>query len=158
MRGRPVNPVELAEAAEALRNGQAVIVPTDTVYGLAALPTVVGATDRLFALKGRDTGQPMAVLVADALQGLALMDLPDDLIELVEVWVRRFWPGALTIVGPRSEVSAAFSLGGGSEHRETIGVRCPANALVRALASDVGPLATTSANRSGEPTPISTLR
>lgn len=120
---------DLAEAA--LRDGGAVVVPTDTVYGLAALDT-----DVLAELKGRPASMPIAVLVADAEQAAVLgaFDLAAERLAVA------FWPGPLTIVVPAA--------GGG-----TVGVRCPDHDYLRALAARVGPLPTTSANRHGEPTP-----
>jgi L-threonylcarbamoyladenylate synthase len=132
-------------AVAALRAGEAVVVPTDTLYGLAALPTVPGAVDRLFALKGRPADMPIAVLVADLEQVEALADLPDAARRLAAA----FWPGPLTMVLARR---AGVDLPLGEPH-ETIGVRWPAHPVIAALAADVGPLATTSANRTGEPTP-----
>lgn len=139
----------LDAAARALVAGQAVVVPTDTVYGVAALPTVPGATARLFRLKHRAEEQPLAVLVADAEQALPLVELAD---ERVLDLMSEHWPGPLTLVLRRSAAAREMELGGG---RDTIGVRCPAHDLVRELATRVGPIATTSANRSGEPTPTS---
>jgi tRNA threonylcarbamoyl adenosine modification protein (Sua5/YciO/YrdC/YwlC family) len=134
-------------AADALLAGLAVIIPTDTVYGLAALPSIPGATDRLFALKGRPADVPLAVLVADVEQALAVAeDLPPVARRLADRW----WPGPLTLV-LRRRTGVALPLGG---RDDTVGVRCPDHDLVRALAARVGPLATTSANAHGQPTPV----
>lgn len=138
----------VAAAAAALRDGGVVAVPTDTVYGIAALPTVPGATGRLFELKGRGADVPVAVLCADAGQALGLAD-PSTLGEDVRRIAERLWPGPLTLVLDRRP-GLAWELG---RPAETVGVRCPDHALVRALAAEVGPIATTSANRHGEPTP-----
>jgi tRNA threonylcarbamoyl adenosine modification protein (Sua5/YciO/YrdC/YwlC family) len=136
----------LARAAGALRAGEVVLLPTDTVYGIGVAAAVPGASARLFALKDRGEEQPVAVLVADAEQAAALTDRPDRLAGLAG----DLWPGPLTVVVPRSAAAASLELGGDPT---TIGIRCPDHDLVRALARDVGPLATTSANRHGEPTP-----
>jgi tRNA threonylcarbamoyl adenosine modification protein (Sua5/YciO/YrdC/YwlC family) len=146
--GRPPDPALVARLASALRSGAVVVLPTDTVYGVAALPAVPGATDRLFALKGRGADVPIAVLCAGADQALALADpahLSDDVRRIAD----RLWPGPLTLVLPRRP-GPDLALG---EPATTVGVRCPDHALVRALAAEVGPLATSSANRHGEPTP-----
>jgi tRNA threonylcarbamoyl adenosine modification protein (Sua5/YciO/YrdC/YwlC family) len=137
----------LAAAEQALRAGEAVVVPTDTVYGLAALPAVPGATARLFALKNREGRKPLAVLVADADQARSLVEpVAPEVLDLMD----RHWPGPLTLVLRRSPAARALDLGGDDA---TVGVRCPGHALIRELARRVGPIATTSANRSGEPTP-----
>lgn len=137
----------LAEAADALRAGGVVVVPTDTVYGVAALPSLPGATDRLFELKGRDRTQPLAVLVADGAQAATLVA---PLSTVVERWMARYWPGPLTLVLARAPGPARdLELGGDPA---TVGVRCPAHDLVRQLSAMVGPMATTSANRHGEVT------
>lgn len=137
----------LDRAAAVLVAGGSVVLPTDTVYGLAALPGVAGATDRLFTLKARAATQPFAVLVADAAQALTLLADPGP---DARAWMTTRWPGPLTIVGRRSAVARPLALGAGPD---TIGVRCPDHDFVRRLAARVGPIATTSANRSGEPTP-----
>jgi tRNA threonylcarbamoyl adenosine modification protein (Sua5/YciO/YrdC/YwlC family) len=134
-------------AAAALRAGGVVAVPTDTVYGLAAIPRDPRAMHRLFALKGRSRDVPVAVLCADAEQALALAD-PASIDERVRRAAERGWPGPLTLVLHRRP-GLALHLG---EPETTVGVRCPDDPLVRALAAEVGPVATTSANRHGEPT------
>lgn len=146
--GAGADPAVVARSATVLRRGEAIVLPTDTVYGLACLPTVPGATDRLFALKGRGADVPVAVLCADADQALALAD-PARVGPEVRRIAERLWPGPLTLVLPRRP---GLDLALGSP-ATTIGVRCPDHPLVRALAGEVGPLATTSANRHGEPTP-----
>lgn len=142
---RPLTDV-VKSATAALQGGEAIVLPTETVYGLAALPSIPGATDRLFALKGRGANVPIAVLCADAEQALALVDAPSPAVREV---AERYWPGPLTLV-LRRRPGLGYELG---EPADTIGVRCPDHALVQALARQVGPIATTSANRHGQPTP-----
>jgi tRNA threonylcarbamoyl adenosine modification protein (Sua5/YciO/YrdC/YwlC family) len=134
----------------ALLAGRVVAVPTDTVYGLAADATVPGATDRLFAAKGRPRHVPVAVLVGDAEQAWSIVDpgwaaAGDHARRLAA----RYWPGSLTLVVPRAPTWTA-DLG---TDASTVGVRCPDHAWLRALCRQVGPLATTSANIHGGPTP-----
>jgi L-threonylcarbamoyladenylate synthase len=133
-------------ATAALAAGGVVVLPTDTVYGLAALPGDRAATDRLFRLKDRSERTPLAVLCATPDQALALVD-PGVVAELQQA-TARWWPGPLTVVAAR-RAGAALHLG---EPVTTIGLRVPDHDLVRALAERVGPIAATSANRHGEPT------
>lgn len=136
----------VALVAAALRAGQPIVVPTETLYGLAALPSVPGATGQLFALKGRAASVPIAVLCADSEQALSLVEAPSERVRMV---AEAYWPGPLTLV-LRRRSGLGYELG---EPSDTIGVRCPDHPLVRALAAEVGPIATTSANRHGQPTP-----
>ena len=129
----------------ALEGGGVVVLPTDTVYGLAALPTSRDAIERIFALKGRRADVPLAVLCASADQALGLA-APVPGVERVAA---RFWPGPLTLVLPRRS-GVELHLG---EPQHTIGLRVPDHDLVRAVAARTGPIAATSANRHGEPTP-----
>lgn len=140
-----ISPEALERAVAVLRAGEAIVVPTDTVYGLAALPSVAGAVDRLFALKGRPADMPIAVLVAGLEQTEALADLSSTARRLAEA----FWPGPVTMVLPRRP-GVDLPLG---EPHQTIGIRWPDHPVIAALAAEVGPLATTSANRTGQPTP-----
>lgn len=135
-------------AVEALRDGEVVALPTDTVYGLAALPTVVGAVGRLFELKGRTVDVPVAVLCTDVGQALGLAD-GERVSDEVRRIAGRLWPGPLTLVLPR-RADLGYELG---DPPTTVGVRCPDHPLVRAVAAEVGPIATTSANVHRRPTP-----
>src|ERR1700730_15622570 len=119
-------------------------LPTDTVYGLAADPFRAGATDRLFVLKRRPRTVELPVLVADEHQALSMaVAVPASARRLME----RYWPGPLTLVLPRRPDLNA-DLG---QDDATVGVRCPAHPVPLALCRVVGPLATTSANRHGQP-------
>ena len=120
------------------------VLPTDTVYGLAA---TLASAGRLFDVKRRprDVDLPVLVASADQLRGLARLPLPEAAARLVA----EHWPGALTLVLDRDPDLEA-DLGASAT---TVGVRCPDAEVVRAVCAEVGPLAVTSANRHGEPTP-----
>jgi L-threonylcarbamoyladenylate synthase len=137
-----VRPVD--EAVRALLAGGVVLLPTDTVYGLAVAASVPGSVAQLFALKGRQRDVPIAVLVAGPSQAWALAAEP--LPEAARRLAARWWPGPLTLVVARAP-GWDVDIGGSGE---TVGVRCPDHGLVQALCRAVGPLATTSANRHGE--------
>ena len=138
------DPTGAAEAAEAcLRSGGLVVLPTETVYGVAALAVDPEAVAELFVLKGRPADRRVAVLVADLDQARLLAVVDDRAATLATTC----WPGPLTMVLPAVP---------GTEEA-TVGVRCPDHALARAIAAAVGPIATTSANRSGDPTPIDAI-
>lgn len=137
----------LDDAVAALEAGGVVVLPTDTVYGVAARAGDATATAKLFALKGRLEGVPVAVLCADAAQALTWADQGGT--AAVRAVAAQWWPGALTLVVPRR---AGLDLALGTP-THTIGLRVPDHAFVQGLAARVGPLATTSANRHGLPTP-----
>ncbi len=146
----PADGDAVERAAKVLLGAGLVVLPTETVYGLAALASDPAATRALFARKGRGADVPIAVLCADAEQAMALTAAAPPLAaELAAA----HWPGPLTMV-LRRRPGLGWRLG---EPTDTIGVRCPDHDLVRALAARVGPLATTSANRHGLPTPSSAL-
>ncbi len=135
----------LDAAAAALRRGGVVAIPTDTVYGLAARAEDAAACERIFFLKGRPDHVALPVLVADLAQAAPLVadaQLPV-LARLAEV----FWPGPLTLVVARRP-GLSLDLGGDPE---SVGLRSPADDLAVELCRRAGPLATTSANRHGEP-------
>ncbi|HJR24163.1 MAG TPA: L-threonylcarbamoyladenylate synthase [Acidimicrobiales bacterium] len=135
-------------AVEALLAGEVVLLPTDTVYGLAALPGDERAMDELFAVKGRSTAAPVAVLCTDVRQAASLVAVQDE--PALRAVGERWWPGPLTLVLPRRE-GVELHLG---EPAATVGLRVPDHPLVRAIAERVGPVAATSANRHGEPTVV----
>ena len=135
-----------AAAAAALIGEEVVLLPTDTVYGLAVKPASAAATNRLFELKRRPSEVSVAVLIGDPADVSELAeDPPAALTELTQ----RHWPGPLTVVLPRRK-TLDWALGGGVS---TIGLRCPDDDWLRGLLRQVGPLAVTSANLHGQPTP-----
>jgi L-threonylcarbamoyladenylate synthase len=135
------------EVVAALLAGDPVVVPTDTVYGIAVDPTRPGATDRLFAVKERPATVAVPVLATDAEQAFAMAsDVPEAAVRLAA----RFWPGGVTLVVARR---AGLDLDLGGDDDRTIGLRVPDHPIARRLTARVGPLATTSANRHGRPTP-----
>ncbi len=138
------DPVE--DAARAALAGELVVFPTDTVYGIGTRPDDPAATARLFEAKGRprDLELPVLASTGAAARELAVFDAR------AEALTARHWPGPVTVVLPRSARSAAWELGGDPG---TIGIRVPHHPLALALLARTGPLAVTSANRSGEPTP-----
>lgn len=133
--------VELA--AEKIEAGVPVGLPTDTVYVLAADPTDPGVTDRLFHLKHRSRAYDLSVMVGSVEQALELTTaVPAAAMALM----KRFWPGALTLVLPRNP-EEELELG---DDDVTIGVRMPNHPVPLALCTEVGPLAATPAGVQGE--------
>lgn len=133
----------LKRAVEALVAGRPVVIPTDTVYGIAALPEVPGAVDAIFRAKGRPEEKPLPVLAAGVEDLVEVAVLDDRARKLAD----RFWPGPLTIVLARTP-GFTHDLGGGE--KDTVGVRVPAYEIALELLGYTGPLAVTSANRSGD--------
>lgn len=144
----PADPGAVAAAARAaeavLAAGGLVVLPTETVFGIAARPDLPAATARLFQVKRRDRGLALPVLAAAADEALSLGRAGAAARALGAV----FWPGPLTLVLERSDRSRGWDLGA---RPDSIGVRVPALALPLALLGRVGPLAVTSANPSGSP-------
>jgi L-threonylcarbamoyladenylate synthase len=140
----------IARAAEILRGGGLVALPTETVYGLAARADGEAAIAAIYRAKGRPDFNPLIVHVTGPEQGQRLAELDDRARLLAE----RFWPGPLTMVlplRPGAPVAAAVTAG-----LPTIALRMPAHPLMQAVlrAADV-PLAAPSANRSGSVSPTS---
>jgi len=130
------DPGGIERAAELLRSGELVAFPTDTVYGIGSRAGDAAALARMFAAKRRDPEKAVAWLIASAdAVAAAGFSLDARALELTE----RFWPGALTLVLPSTDgpVTQAF--------------RVPAHEVALALLAATGPLAVSSANRSGEP-------
>lgn len=136
-------PEAFAQAVHTLQHGGIVAMPTDTVYGIAALLTHAEAIERLYAVKGREHTKAIAVLIGSPQQlGQVARDPGAAALRLAE----RFWPGALTLVVPRHP-----SLPANLSQTDTVGVRMPDHALAQQLLLTCGPLAVTSANLSGQP-------
>lgn len=135
-------------AAEALRAGDLVILPTETVYGLAADAANARAVARVYEAKGRPSFNPLIAHVADLGAADAVAALDDRALTLA----RACWPGPLTIVAPVRDAAAVCDLARAG--LDTVAVRVPGHPLARALlAAFGGPLVAPSANRSGRPSP-----
>ncbi|WP_166981282.1 L-threonylcarbamoyladenylate synthase [Paramicrobacterium fandaimingii] len=131
-------------ARTTLGRGELVVLPTDTVYGIAADAFNPAAVQRLLDAKGRTRQQPPPVLVSgtDTLTALASV-VP----ELVTRLVEEFWPGGLTVILPAQQ-SLVWDLG---ETDGTVALRMPDNAITLELLRESGPLAVSSANKTGLP-------
>ena len=142
-----VGPGRVDEVVRALRGGAVAAIPTDTVYGLAALPDDAAAVAALATLKGRSEQQPIAVLF-DSIE--AIVPFVEDAAALRAL--AGFWPGALTaVVRVRADLATAALTPGG-----TLGLRQPDDDLTRAVIRACGDaLAVSSANRTGEPPALS---
>jgi L-threonylcarbamoyladenylate synthase len=142
--------IGIEEAGAAIRRGELVVIPTDTVYGVAADAFTPSAVEALLTAKGRDRAMPVPVLVASPEMLDALVDqLPASGRALIDA----FWPGALTVV-VRHTAHLAWDLG---ETRGTVAVRMPNHEVARELISQTGPLAVSSANRTGNLAPATML-
>lgn len=131
---------------ELLQKGKVVLVPTDTVYGLAAFPTQEACTE-ISHIKGRSECQPIAWLISHDLLDILACDLP----EYAKVFARRFWPGPLTLVVNASQEARKY---GSLAQNNTLALRCPDNQFCLDLIRASGkPLACTSANKHRQPAP-----
>jgi L-threonylcarbamoyladenylate synthase len=134
------------EAVAAVRAGRLVVLPTDTVYGIGCDPSKDEAVDRVFAAKERPRDLVLPVLV----DGFETAERLGRLDVRARAMAEAFWPGALTLVLRRAPDSGRWTLG---DERDTIGLRVPAAPTALEVLRRSGPLAMTSANRSGESTP-----
>ena len=134
--------VDLKVALAALHRGQVIAVATDTVYGLACDPGNAAAVERVYALKRRPTDLELSLLAHD----IAQLDGMVAWTPIATGLAAAFWPGPLSLVLPVGAVRLAVPRLG-----ETLSVRVPAHRVLLELLDQSGPLATTSANRHGEP-------
>ena len=134
----------IAAAAEAVRRGELVVLPTDTVYGVGADAFAPDAVAAVLAAKGRGREMPPPVLVPNprTVDGLAT-NIPAYARELIEA----FWPGPLTLV-LHAQSSLMWDLG---ETNGTVALRMPRDDTALGLLAEIGPMAVTSANVSGQP-------
>lgn len=135
----------LNAARDALHLGECVVLPTDTVYGIGVDAFNPSAVEKLLNAKGRGRDMPPPVLVPglSTVEGLA-MSVPSYARRLMDA----FWPGGLTLI-LRAQPSLAWDLG---DNNGTVGLRMPDDEVALALLAQVGPMAVSSANQSGEPT------
>lgn len=138
-------PDVIEQALQALRVGGLVAFPTDTVYGVGALAFDGPAVESIYAAKDRPVEKAIPVLIADVSD---LDKVAVDVPTMAGVLAAHFWPGPLTLVVPKQpSLPAAISA------TETVAVRIPDHPVARALLRATGPMAVTSANISGQPSP-----
>ena len=143
----PADARGIAKAAELIRAGFVVGMPTETVYGLAADATNERAVREIFRAKGRPADNPLIVHIADSGE---LADLVTSVPEGARRLMETFWPGPMTLVLPRSGRVPDIVTAG----MDTVGIRMPSSPAARALIRASGrPLAAPSANTSGRPSP-----
>ncbi len=135
-------------AAELLKKGELVAVPTETVYGLAAMATREDAVREIYEVKGRPETKPISLLIASLKEAEPLVtEIPEAARALAEA----FWPGPLTMILKKTAQVPDLVTAGGA----TVGIRCPDHPVTRAIIALAGcALATPSANYSGEPSPV----
>ncbi len=134
---------DLDRAAAAITAGEAVVYPTETVYGLGAKATDAAAVERAFEIKNRPREKPLSVAFAD-------LDCAIQYTEPTErelAFMREFLPGPVTVIVERNPTLPDALTDG----EPRVGVRIPANEIAQALCRAAGPITATSANRSGEP-------
>jgi len=139
-----LNPLQIDEVAALLNAGHVVVIPTDTVYGVAAKFEIASAVQRLFAIKQRPSTVPLPVFVND---GDGVVQVGGRETASASTLAHAFWPGPLTLIVPALS-SSAERIGSGDA---TIGFRRPNDELVQYLVARCGPLAVTSANEHGAP-------
>lgn len=134
----------LVAAKAALMRGECVVMPTDTVYGVAANPFVPKGITNLLAAKRRDRDLPIPVLVPNLDSALALSYQLTDQAKLI---MEKFWPGAITLI-TKAHPTLKWDLGNADG---TIALRIPLQRTALELLTETGPLGVTSANLTGEP-------
>lgn len=135
----------LSDAVTLIRYGQVIAVPTDTVYGLVCRYNSSQAIEELYRVKDRPPEKALPVLIGDESQLAQVIAGP--LPALAQELIAAFWPGPLTLILPALPHLPPILTAGGS----TVGVRIPNQPFLRDLARQAGPLASSSANRSGGP-------
>ncbi len=145
------DPADIARAARHLADGELLALPTETVYGLGARADDDAAVAKIFAAKGRPSDHPLIVHVLDAADAA---DFAAQLPPVAQRLMAAFWPGPLTLILPRAPGIGAAAAGG----QTSIGLRCPAHPVARALLAEAKALgvhgvAAPSANRFGRVSP-----
>jgi L-threonylcarbamoyladenylate synthase len=132
---------------DALKAGETVSFPTDTVYGLGVDPFNISAIIKLFEAKGRDYNKAIAILVGNTKQVNLIAEMISDSAQKL---IDSFWPGGLTVIVPKKK-----SVPDLLSSNQSIGIRMPDHPITLQILNEFGPLATSSANVSGKQNPIS---
>jgi L-threonylcarbamoyladenylate synthase len=134
---------DVERAADAIRDGDLAVYPTETVYGLGADALSEAAVERVFAVKRRSHEKPVSLAVPDVDAALAYVEATDR----EERFMREFLPGPVTVLCEKTDAVPDVLTGG----RERVGVRVPDHEVALALLREVSPVTSTSANVSGRP-------
>lgn len=145
---------ELQRIKKVLENGELIIYPTDTVYGIAGSIYNEESLKNIYLAKKRDFSSPLIVLISDLKKLDEIAIIPDENREKIDNLISNFWPGALTIILKKQEWIPNIM----TSNKDTIGVRMPnLDTALQIIEEAGGVLPTTSANISGEKTPNSFL-
>jgi L-threonylcarbamoyladenylate synthase len=143
-RNNKILAAEMRPVVAALKKGEPVVFPTDTVYGIGVSAFQFRGIKKIYRLKGRDFSKPLVWLISSV---KALAPLVQSISPEAKILMKKYWPGPLTLI-----FRASWIAGLSRTDQGTIGIRFPRHALARALIEKTGcPLATTSANKSGRP-------
>ena len=146
---RAPDPGDVARAVDYLRDGQVIAYPTETIYGLGADVLDRKAVKRIYDIKARDYGLPISILIDDLSM---LREVVSEVSDRALLLIRRFWPGALTILFPASDAIPK----GLVTNTGRVGVRISSHPVAAAIVKEFGrPITTTSANLSGFPPSLS---
>lgn len=142
-KGEMLSESDLRICQKALESGAPAVFPTDTVYGIGCVAFRIDGVKEIYSLKGREFTKPLPILIGDSSQlSLIVEEVLPEAKKLIDV----FWPGALTLVFKTAPLIYSATRG-----KKTVAIRIPDHGLVKQLLDSVGlPLATTSANRSGQ--------
>ena len=153
MNKQKVNESSIEEAVKVLKNGGTVIFPTDTVYGLGTSFTSLDGIENIYKIKKRDISKPLIALISDVKYLEKLIDFRFRDIKEIQKIIEKYWPGELTIVFRVNENIPKNAISDGN----TIGVRIPKNEIsLKIIENSGGIVFTTSANISGEKSPVKT--
>lgn len=145
---------EIQRIKKVLENGELIIYPTDTVYGIAGSIYNEESLKNIYLAKKRDFSSPLIVLISDLKKLDEIAIIPDENREKIDNLISNFWPGALTIILKKQEWIPNIM----TNNKDTIGVRMPnLDTALQIIEEAGGVLPTTSANISGEKTPNSFL-
>jgi tRNA threonylcarbamoyl adenosine modification protein (Sua5/YciO/YrdC/YwlC family) len=144
-----LRPTGIEAAVAAVRDGDLVVLPTDTLYGIGADAFTPGAVRAMLAAKGRGRNMPSPVLVGTARAAAALVE---DLGAFGQDLIDEFWPGALTLVF-RASPTLLWDLG---DTKGTVALRMPLHPVTLEVLKQTGPMAVSSANRTGQPPAMTT--
>lgn len=147
MTGEKIKEDEIRKAGEILRNGGLVAFPTETVYGLGGNALDGNASRKIYAAKGRPSDNPLIVHIAEF---SALEEIVTEVPEKARILARKYWPGPLTMILPKSEKVPYETTGG----LDSVAVRFPSHPIAQRLILEAGGyVAAPSANTSGRPSP-----